>query len=311
LSDNRSHIALGSGLLNFVELQVQIANQYTLVNEHRKKRDQYNEKTRELMRESIQLREERVKFIEQAKNEQKKRDEMNSKVREYKEQRKELNEEIKKARERLNELKQGRNELEDNSPSKSPTKRLMRELKDSEWIIQTTVMSLDKERELVKKIAKLEAQLEEKTTAQNKINEFQSKIIEEAASLGAIKAKLEHSHQKVIDYAKKAQEHHDQMEKLFLKAKEFEKRADELYKQFLEVKKLADDEHKKAVKIYEKIDMLKKEINDLKKTEEEEKQRRIDVKLEEKEKVAVQKLKEKRKKLTMEEFRILVEKGLI
>ncbi len=311
MSDNRSHIALGSGLLSFVELQVQIANLYTLVNEHRKKRDQYNEKTRELMRESKQLREERVKFIEQAKNEQKKRDEMNSKVREYKEQRKELNEEIKKARERLNELKQGRNELEDNNPSKIPTKRLMRELKDSEWIIQTTVMSLDKERELVNKIAKLEAQLEEKTTAQNKINEFQSKIIEEAASLGAIKAKLDQSHQKVIDYAKKAQEHHDQMEKLFSKAKEFEKRADELYKQFLEVKKLADDEHQKVVKIYEKIDILKKEINDLKKSEEEEKQRRIDVKLEEKEKVAVQKLKEKRKKLTMEEFRILVEKGLI
>jgi len=311
LSDNRTHIALGSGLLSFVELQVQIADLYKAVNERRKKRDQYNEQTRELMRESKQLHEERAKLIEQAKSEQKKRDEMNSKVREYKECRKELNEEIKKARERLNELKQERNELEDNSPSRIPTKRLMKELKDSEWIIQTTVMSLDKERELVNKIAKLEAQLEDKTTAQNKINEFQSKIIEEAASFEALKAKLEHSHQQVIDYAKKAQEHHDQMEKLFLKAKELEKNADELYKQYLEVKKLADGEHQKAVQIYEKIDMLKKEINDLKKTEEEEKQRQIDVKLEEKEKVAVQKLKEKRKKLTMEEFRILVEKGLI
>ena len=211
----------------------------------------------------------------------------------------------------MNELKEERNELEDYRPTKIPLRRLKKELKDSEWRIQTTVMSLDKERELVAKIAKLEAQLEDKTIASNKINEFQSKIIEEAASLGAIKAKLEHSHQKVIDYAKKAQEHHDQMESLFLKAKEFEKRADELYRQFLEVKKLADEQHKKAVKIYEKIDMLKKEINDLKKTEKEEKQRRIDVKLEEKEKVAVQKLKEKRKKLTMDEFRILVEKGLI
>ncbi len=294
-----------------MDLQVQIADQYKLVNEHRKKRDQYNEKTRELMRESKGLREERAKLIEKAKNEQKKRDEMNSKVREYKKRRKELNKEIKKARERLNELKQARNELEDNSPTKIPTKRLMRELKDSEWIIQTTVMSLDKERELVNKIAKLEAQLEEKTTAQNKINEFKSKIIEEATSLEAIKAKLEHIHQKVIDYAKKAQEHHDQMDKLFLKAKEFEKRADELYKQFLEVKKLGDFQHAKCVEIYGKIDILKKNLNDLKKTEEEEKQRVVEEKLEEKEKAAVQKLKEKRKKLTMEEFRILVERGLI
>jgi uncharacterized coiled-coil DUF342 family protein len=127
----------GRELLSFMELQVQIADQYKLVNERRKKRDTYNEKTRELMQKSKQLREERSKLIEQAKDEQKKRDEMNIKVREYKERRKELNEEIKKARERLNELKQERNELEDNSPTRIPTKRLMKELKDSEWRIQT------------------------------------------------------------------------------------------------------------------------------------------------------------------------------
>ena len=122
--------SIGSELLSFMEFQVQIADQYKLVNEHRKKRDNYNEKTRELMKKYKELREERSKLIEQAKNEQKKRDEMNSKVREYKERRKELNEEIKKARDRLNELKQERNELEDNSPTKIPTKRLMKELKE-------------------------------------------------------------------------------------------------------------------------------------------------------------------------------------
>ena len=182
--------------------------------------------------------EEREVFNREAKEQRKIRDELNSELKEnlakaieFRDQRNEINkqvEENKKARNKVNdEIKS----LEWSSGKKDKI-RIEAEIKKIDKIIETRVLDIKKENQLVKSANDLRKELAE-------IKE-DDKVKEEAAEL---KKKSEEYHAKVVELSEQAQEAHEQMLSYFRKTDEIRTAADEAHKLFIQARKNASAKH--------------------------------------------------------------------
>ena len=188
---------------------------------------------------------EREAFNREAKEQRKIRDELNSELKEnlakaieFRDQRNEINkqvEENKKARNKVNdEIKS----LEWSSGKKDKI-RIEAEIKKIDKIIETRVLDIKKENQLVKNANDLRKELAE-------IKE-DDKVKEEAAEL---KKKSEEFHAKVVELSEQAQEAHEQMLSYFRKA----------HKLFLQARKNASAKHEEFKMILSEIHVINKKL---------------------------------------------------
>ena len=198
---------------------------------------------------------ERESFNREAKEQRKIRDELNSELKEnlakaieFRDQRNEINkqvEENKKARNKVNdEIKS----LEWSSGKKDKI-RIEAEIKKIDKIIETRVLDIKKENQLVKNANDLRKELAE-------IKE-DDKVKEEAAEL---KKKSEEYHAKVVELSEQAQEAHEQMLSYFRKTDEIRTAADEAHKLFIQARKNASAKHEEFKMILSEIHVINKKL---------------------------------------------------
>ncbi|BAW32168.1 MAG TPA: phosphoserine phosphatase SerB [Methanothermobacter sp.] len=203
----------------------------------------------------------------------KERDELNNKAKEKKELRDELNNKAKEALGLAIKFRDKRNEInkmvEENKRLRDETNKKIRELKWSPFrrkrlklekeirkidkIIETQVLDMKKENELVNRANDLRKELA-------KIKEDE-KTMAESLELKKLSEKY---HENVVKLSNEAQEYHEKMLEQFQKTDEIRAQADEAHNEFVKFMKLASKKHEESKKIMEEIKQVNKQIKAIK-----------------------------------------------
>jgi uncharacterized coiled-coil DUF342 family protein len=223
-------------LLEELELKRQLHN--VEAEKHRKVRDELNEKTREWVEKRDALNAKVRELVDQAAKHRGTRDQLNVKVREAKEQRDKWNKMVNELNEKVTKIK--KDNLPKNGP---PVSKLKKELKNLEFKQMTSVLTKDKEQELIDEMGKLQAQIREREKAYELNDEVKTGIKE----LRDAKDEAEAHHRDVSECAEKAQSEHDAMIALYEQADTLRKEADSAQESFIANKLNADEEHKKHI----------------------------------------------------------------
>jgi len=280
----------------------------------------------ELEGESKPVREERDLLNIEAKKSAQRRDELNQQIRtlhmralEFKAKRDELNRKVGELKAKRDELKKRLEEKTkgsyraDTKSSRSHSyfssqaeKNLRRRIADLEWTIQTTPLSIKEERRIIGQVKDLEAQLE--TIRQQESVRKQQKTVDSEAE--TIRQRIRELHEELSRLARESQEYHEQMDKSLEEAQRLQTQADEQHRKYVESRQKADAAHQKLLGIITRMREVERNIKQYDETLRRDQLRRLLEAREETTKKANSKLK-KGEKLSFEEFKLLVEKGMV
>ncbi len=167
-----------------------------------------------------------------------KRDQTNKEVKKYKKLRDKTNEELKKM---------------EWASGKKDRINLENEIKRLEKTIETRVLNIKKENELVNKVTDLRKKLQD-------MNEDE-KIQKEALEL---KEKSESYHDKVVEFSEEAQVTHEKMVEYFKQIDDIRAKADEAHNKFIKAKNNASKKHDKVKQILGYIRKINKRLDKVK-----------------------------------------------
>ncbi len=287
------------------QLVVKLSEQERQASELRDKRDKLNGEARAKADRRDELNKQMAELIAKVKEHQKERDEENTKVQDFKVKREEVRKNLAEAKKEVDQIKEDEN-LEPLPKPPIPEKVLRRNLKQLEWKIQTEILPPEEEKRLVQEIATLQEQLEEAETIRTLRQERNARF----STFEGLKAEMNHYHKAVIRTAKSSQRHHHEMTKLFAQIDEIRKEADQCHKDFIETKKTADVTHKKFIEIIKGKEKYQKELQGIRQKARVDHFREVKETIEARADEALRKYKEG-KKLSLEEFSMLVERGLV
>lgn len=205
---------------------------------HRRRRDELNDKTREWVAKRDQLNAQVRALVEEATGHRIKRDELNTQVKLAKEERDQWNRKRNELLDRLNEMR--RRQLPRGA---IPLGKLKRELKALEFKQMTSVLKVDKERELIEEMGRLQLEVRRLEKALDENQEVR-KVGDE---LRDADAKAEAAHRRVGELAEQAQAEHDLMTSLYERSDELRRQADLAQEEFIKTKMAADEEHRKHI----------------------------------------------------------------
>ena len=202
-----------------------------------------------------QITDEREEFNREAKEQRKIRDKLNIELKEnlqkaieFRNERNEINKEVEEYKKKRNDVNDKIRNLEWSSGKKDKIK-LEKEIEKIDKIIETRVLDIKKENQLVKNANDLRKKL-------NEVKE-DDKVKEEAQEL---KAESEKYHQKVVELSSAAQEAHENMIKYFRKTDEIRTAADEAHKLFVEARKQASAKHEDFKMVLSEIHIINKKL---------------------------------------------------
>jgi len=175
-----------------------------------------------------------------------------------------------------------------------------------EWELQTSVLTPEQEKEMVQLLEKHSEQLN-KIAEQVHITTQQTSLWREIASLQKQVNKL---YNQIIDYAKESQIYHNLMNQFYHQVNSLRKLEREYQKLFLENKKIADNFHRDFLSKVSEKNELRDQLRDYKQKVRKQMQEKLKTDVKESTQKAYEKY-ENGETLSMEEFRLLVEKGLI
>ena len=214
-------------------------------------RKQKDEKEAEISK----VAEEREEFNRIAKEQRKIRDELNASLKEnlnkaieYRNERNEINKAVEAAKKARNDANNKIKNLEWSSGKRDKIK-IENEIKKIDKIIETRVLDIKKENQLVKNANDLRKQL-------MAIHEDES-VKNEAQELKKVS---EEEHEKVIELSEKAQTAHEEMLKYFRKTDDIRTAADEAHKKFIEARKNASAKHEEFKAILSDIHVINKKL---------------------------------------------------
>ena len=202
-----------------------------------------------------QVADEREVFNREAKEQRKIRDELNSELKEnlakaieFRDQRNKINKQVEENKKARNKVNEEIKNLEWSSGKKDKV-RIEVEIKKIDKIIETRVLDIKKENQLVKNANDLRKELAE-------IKE-DDKVKEEVAEL---KKQSEEYHAKVVELSEQAQEAHEQMLSYFRKTDEIRTAADEAHKLFIQARKNASAKHEEFKMVLSEIHVINKKL---------------------------------------------------
>ena len=205
--------------------------------------------------EISKVADERENFNKIAKEQRKIRDELNASLKEnlnkaieFRNERNEINKAVEAAKKARNEANNKIKSLEWSSGKRDKIK-IVNEIKKIDKIIETRVLDIKKENQLVKNANDLRKQL-------MKIHEDES-IQGESQEL---KKLSEEEHEKVITLSEKAQAAHEEMLVYFRKTDDIRTAADEAHKKFIEARKNASAKHEEFKAILSDIHVINKKL---------------------------------------------------
>lgn len=210
----------------------------------RRKRDKLNTTARKWADKRDQLNHQSRENIEKANNHRKKRDTLNEQVKSAKEEREKWNKKVAESQAKLGGLKKK------HLPKDGITlEKLKREVRNLEFRQQTSVLSVDKERELIDLLGGIQGQI----TQREKLLEGNEEIQEVLGLRNESKQKAEEAHKSVSESAEAAQQEHDLMCKFYDEGDRLRKEADGAQIEFREAKVQADEDHKNHVEMVKQV----------------------------------------------------------
>jgi len=278
---------------------VDLKNKFKLL---RSQSNFYTDEARRFLRLRNSLNQQIVELLNDSKVAKKNRNDLNQKVSELKQERESL-------RTRLDELFKKFEELDlqvKSTENHQSIIKVRQEIHRNEWTLQTQKISPAEENALVERIEQLEAKL-------SKMKDI-SKILAERrkvqTDIQSVKAKLKRSSDQIRKYSQESQIHHNKMvESLNAIDNEIKNKADEAHQKYLEAKSKADEYYMKSQTLVPRINEIMDELGefqDMKNVSMEKVtevvQNRVDK--------AVEKFKSG-KRLTLEEFTLLVKRGMV
>jgi len=229
-------------LLEELEQKRQTANYEA--EKHRQLRDRLNEETKKWVERRDELNAQVRELIEEASKHREQRDGLNQKVQEVKTKRDEWNRKVSEFNDLVVQLKKK------NMPRDGPPLRKMKqELKSLEFKQMTSVLTTEKERELIELLSEMQAQIRERERSM----EQNTEINEAIKNLKDSREKAEEFHRQVSELADSAQKEHDTMIELYDKADGLRKEADEAQENFIESKLNADEEHRRHIEFIRQV----------------------------------------------------------
>jgi phosphoserine phosphatase len=252
-----------------------------------KERDDLNENAREFKKERDELNASIKENLDKALKYRDDRDKINQEVRKYKKLRDDTNQELKKM-----EYASGRRDI----------LKIQGEIDKLEKTIETKVLDMRKENELVKKVQDLS-----KTLSEMKEDE---KVQTEAV---ALKEVSEAHHAKVVEFSDKAQETHESMLEYFKNIDEVRAKADLAHNKFIETRETASAKHEEVKAVLNEIRRKNKGLDKVKAKErnmESDKTKKKNMAEKEIARDIFEKFKEG-KKLSTEELRLLQKHNIV
>ena len=252
-----------------------------------KERDDLNEDARDFKKVRDELNASIKKNLDKALKYRDERDKINKEVRKYKKLRDETNQELKKM-----EYASGRRDI----------LKIQGEIDKIEKTIETKVLDMRKENELVKKVQDLS-----KTLSEMKEDE---KVQSEAI---ALKETSEAHHAKVVEFSDQAQETHEKMLEYFKNIDEVRAKADLAHNKFIETRETASAKHEEVKAVLNEIRRKNKSLDKVKAKErnmESEKSKKKNMAEKEIARDIYEKFKEG-KKLSTEELRLLQKHNIV
>jgi len=290
------------------EIVVNLGRLEETISHFRKKRDEHNQLTKEALRKRNEINQEMNELLVKAKEHMTKRDELNIQVKEFKERRENLQENLQEKKTLMEELteKEGNVKEGDIRKKRRLMKNLTEEVEKLEWNLQTRILSSEEEKNMIQELEKLSERIN-KLAADVHVTTSQAQVWREISS---IQKQINYLHIKIIDPAKESQIFHNLMNQFFQQVNVLRKKANDFHKEFLDNKKIADNYHKEFLNKVSEKNELRKELKEIQKEVRKNMQYKIRSNLEENAKKAFEKY-ERGENLSMEEFRLLVEKGMI
>ncbi|MHA2112924.1 MAG: coiled-coil protein [Candidatus Hodarchaeales archaeon] len=278
----------------------------------KQQREELNRKVTTIANKRNQLNEQVKELIVSAKEEREKRDQCNKLISEIKEKKNILIKELEGFNEQIERLEEQLNQNQDkNAPPKRrsnvSTKRIQKEIQDLEWKLQTTSnLAINDERDIVDQINRLEQKFREVRESDVLSRDLKSFF----NRTRVLRGKLRGLDRDLRINAHESRLHHKTMIQAFKNADIFRKQADDLHAQFLEAKKQANLIHNEYLTHIREINKTRQSINKNKqkfrKKQDEERREKLKVKTED-----AKKKFDQGRKLSFEEFRTLIDKGLI
>ena len=278
----------------------------------KQQREELNRKVTTIANKRNQLNEQVKELIVSAKEEREKRDQCNKLISEIKEKKNILIKELEGFNEQIERLEEQLNQNQDKTAqpkrrSNVSTKRIQKEIQDLEWKLQTTSnLAINDERDIVDQINRLEQKFREARESDVLSRDLKSFF----NRTRGLRGKLRGLDRDLRTEAHKSRLHHKTMIQAFKNADVFRKQADDLHAQFLEAKKQANLIHNEFLTHIREINKTRQSINKNKqkfrKKQDEERREKLKVKTED-----AKKKFDQGRKLSFEEFRTLIDKGLI
>ncbi|MHA2233139.1 MAG: coiled-coil protein, partial [Candidatus Hodarchaeales archaeon] len=265
-------------------------------------------KVAELAQERNTLNKEVQELIATAKAERENRDAKNQSIAELKKQR---DAELKKVEEIQLQIDEQRSKLRDSDEATSqrggPSARaLEREIRELDWKLQTTRMKLDEERSIVDQISHLEEQLSKVREIEGLskgMKDLRRGMRQARGSFRAINSELR-------GCSRESRQHHKNMIQNFKSADAKRKDADIVHNNFLSIKEQADEAHKEYISLVKEIRSLNQTIMRSRAETFEKERKAAKARIAEQAEESLSKFREG-KKLSFDEFRTLVDRGLI
>lgn len=224
------------------------------------------------------------------------RDTVNDRVKAFKTQRTQIRELMKEKTAEITDLKQKLRLLNARKPKRSADS-LQREKEQVEWEIQTSSLTLEEEKPLVKRADQLEIQL----AAYRQINDVKSAIAALQKKIVEMKEEAGFFHVKVTEHARESQELHEKMVEAISKLDKMNPKADGYHRSFLENKLKARAIREQYVEAEGRFEAFAKKQAEKEEAEKTLRQKETRRKVKDD---ALKKLK-KGRKLSLEEFKLL------
>ncbi|MFX1516505.1 MAG: coiled-coil protein [Promethearchaeota archaeon] len=293
-------------------LLLKISNMEAMARDIKQKREGFNRKVTSIANKRNLLNEQVKELIKTAKEEREKRDNCNETIAKIKEKKLLLLKEVEGFEEQAKRLDQQLNGIQEKKVqpkrrSDLSARKIRRSIQELEWKIQTTSnLSIAEERDIVEKIARLEQKFREVHETDVVARDLKTIL----SRINVLKARFRGLENELRSQARESRFHHKTMIQAFKNADILRKQADELHAQFLESKEQANSIHNDYLNYIREISHLRQEINKNKQKFRAAQDAQRREKIEEKTEDAKKKFEEGRK-LSFEEFRTLIDKGLI
>jgi uncharacterized coiled-coil DUF342 family protein len=239
------------------------------------------------------------KIWEEVKELKSRRDELNQTIRKMKEERNKLHELVNPKRKELDELRKKMDEL----PGGGNTRFIAKRIKELDWEIQTNPLSLAEERELIGRVKVLEEQMLVCKEAQT----VRDRLVELRSEFGALRITANDVHAKMTELANLSQSLHEKMISKIRESESIRPEADAAHKKYSELRNQAEEAYKGYTETLAQVKATRLQMRQERENEE---KKRIESAMTTGSEEALRRFKEKRK-ITLEEFKILKGKGLI